>query len=127
MRIDTNASALNALATQMNVSANNVANVNTNGFNASRAELETGSQGQGVRVSEIREDTSSGPAVQSLERSENPDTGRVETSWQYVEGSNTDLAREFVHMNAVQNAYEANAVAIRTQDEMAGTVLDIMA
>lgn len=127
MRIDTNVSALNALSTQMAVSANNVANVNTNGFQASRADLETGHGDQGVQVAAIQKDTSPGPAVPSLERTQNPDTGQVQTSWQYVEGSNTDLAREFVNMTAAQNAYEANAVAIRTQDEMAGAVLDILA
>jgi len=127
MRIDTNLSALNALSTQMQVSANNVANMNTNGFQASRASLETGWQDQGVRVASIDKDTTPGPMVPSLERSRNAETGGVETSWQYVEGSNTDLVREFTHMNSVQNAYEANAVAIRSQDEMFGTVLDILA
>lgn len=127
MRIDANVSALGALSTQMQVSANNVANMNTNEFQASRADLQTGPQDQGVQVSAIMQDQSPGPLVPSLERTTNPETGQVDTSWQYVQGSNTDLAREFVGMTATQHAYEANAVAIRTQDEMYGTILDIMA
>lgn len=127
MRIDANISALNALSTQMQVSANNVANMNTNGFQASRAQLETGQGGQGVRVASIDKDTTPGPLVPGLETTRNPETGRLAASRQYVEGSNTDLAREFTQMTAVQRAYEANAVTIRSQDEMFGAVLDILA
>ncbi len=127
MAIETNLSALGAFGTGMAVTANNIANVNTNGFRASRTHLETGPQDQGVRVAEIRESTTPGPLVPSLERVEDPDTGRVSTEYQYVEGSNTDLAREMVDMISTQNAYDANAAVIRTESEMSGTVLDLIA
>ncbi len=127
MSMDTNISALTAFGTSMAVTANNIANINTNGFKASQTHLETGDQGQGVQVSEIRRSTSEGPLVPSLERVENAETGEVSTEYQYVEGSNTDLAREMVGMMSTQNAYDANAAAIRTQDQMTGTVLDLIA
>ncbi len=127
MSIETNLSALGALGTRMAVTANNIANMNTNEFRASRAHLETGPQDQGVRVADIRESTAPGPMVPSLERVEDPDTGRVSTEYQYVEGSNTDLAREMVDMISTQHAYDANAAVIRTESEMHGTVLNLIA
>lgn len=122
--IDTSVSALNALSTRAQVTANNIANVNTDGFKASRADLETGYGGQGVQVSAITQDTSTGPMVQSLLPVENPATGRIETEYQWVEGSNTDISREMVNLMTTERAYQANATTIRTWDEMIGTVLD---
>ena len=43
----------------------------------------------------------------------------------YIEGSNTDLPREFVNLIVTENAYSANAVAIRTMDEMTGSILNV--
>ncbi len=124
MRVDNNLSALSAFGTSLAVSANNVANINTEGFKASQAALETGPQDQGVRVAEIRRDESPGPLVQSLQRVEDPDTGRIDTQWQYVEGSNTDLARETVNMITAQRAYEANIDAARTMLDAEGSLLN---
>ena len=41
--------------------------------------------------------------------------------------SATELTREFPGMMTTQRAFEANAVAVRTADEMMGTLLDIRA
>ena len=38
---------------------------------------------------------------------------------------NTDLAMELVGMMQAENAYSANAAALRTQDEMFGSLLDM--
>ena len=43
----------------------------------------------------------------------------------YVEGSNTDLAREFTQLIVTENAYSANAVTIRTMDEMTGSIVNV--
>lgn len=125
MSIDSNISALSAFGTGVAVTANNIANVNTEGFRASTTVLETGPQDQGVRVADIEKDNSPGPLIQSLQRVEDPQTNRVETQWNYVEGSNTDLVREMVNMNAYQNAFNANVTAINAQSEMQGTLLDL--
>jgi flagellar basal-body rod protein FlgC len=127
MPINLGLSALGAYTTRARVSANNIANVNTDGFKASRADLETGPDGQGVRVSRIAEDTSAGPMVQSLVPTADPLTGRIETETQWVEGSNTDIPREMVNLMTSERAYAANAATIRTWDEMVGTVLDEIA
>ncbi len=39
--------------------------------------------------------------------------------------AHTDIAREYVHMIGTQNAYAANAAAIRTVDDMTGMLLDM--
>ncbi len=127
MRIDTNVSALAALSTQAQVHANNIANVNTHRFQASRADLQSGPGDQGVEVAAIQRDTSPGPLVPELGPEQDPDTGRVTNTWQYTEGSNTDLAREFVGLISVQRAFEANVLTIRSQDETSGTVLNLLA
>ncbi|THB70108.1 MAG: flagellar biosynthesis protein FlgG [Desulfovibrio sp.] len=124
MRVDANLQALTALSVGTAVTANNIANVNTDEFKHSRAHLETGPDGQGVSVAEIRESTTPGPLKPTLTTVEDPTTGYVETEYQYVEGSNTDLAREMVNLSVYQRAYEANVAAIRTWDEMTGTMIN---
>ncbi len=121
----TAAEALNAFSTSVAVTANNLANISTDEFKASRTNLETGPDGQGVRVSSITRDESSGPLKQEAVPTENPDTGRVQTGQQFVEGSNTDVATEMVNLIVNENAYGANAEVIRTDDEMTQTVLDL--
>jgi flagellar basal body rod protein FlgB len=53
-----NIQALRAVSVSQQVSANNVANINTNGFLPSRVDFETGPEGQGVRVQRIVEEGS---------------------------------------------------------------------
>lgn len=119
------ANAMNAFSTSVAVSANNIANSNTDGFKASRTSLESGPNGEGVRVAAVTEDPSAGPMVPGLVTSENATTGRIETQRQMVEGSNTDLPTEMVNLIVNENAYGANANVVRTDDEMTQTVLDM--
>jgi flagellar basal-body rod protein FlgC len=93
---DANVSALSALGTVQQVSANNVANVNTDGFAAGSVTLESGPGGQGVRVGDIRE------------------------------GGATDLATEMVTMMRTENAFSANTTAIRASEEMTGHLLNMI-
>ena len=44
----------------------------------------------------------------------------------YLEGSNTDIPRDFVNLNMTDMAYTANAAAIRANDDLTGTLLNIM-
>ena len=72
----------------MQVTANNVANVSTPEFQASRARFEDGPGGQGVRISHLDVDHSPGPY-------------QLETmpgGLEYVEGSNVDIGREMVDL-----------------------------
>lgn len=106
---DTNLSALSALSTQQEVTANNVANVNSDGFKASSVAFESGPEGQGVRVGAIQESTTSGPQIDE------------------VEGSNTDIGREMVDMITTSRAFSANAAAVRVSEQMTGHLLNMIA
>jgi flagellar basal-body rod protein FlgC len=108
MNIDANVSAMSALGSAHQVTANNIANVNTDGFQASRANLETGPGGEGVRVSSLTKDTSSGSIFQGRET------------------SNVDTAREMVGLMTTENAYAANAAVIRADDQTTGYLLDML-
>lgn len=106
---DSNLSALSALSTRQEVTANNIANISTDGFKASSVALETGPEGEGVRVGAIQESSTPGSLV-----------GDVETS-------NTDLAGETVDMITSSRAFSANVVAIRASEEMTGHLLNMIA
>lgn len=119
-----NVQALQAFSLSQQITANNVANINTNGFHSSRLDLETGPDGQGVRPQQIVENSNPGPLVQGYE------PVQTESGMTYadslVEGSNTDLAAEMVQMILDEQAFAANAAALRTQMEMKGTFIDEM-
>lgn len=85
----------------MDVSANNIANVNTPGFEQSDL----------VQVS-----GNAGAVSGTIRRIPNPDS----TS------SGTDLAKEMGgEMTMAKTGYSANLKVIKTQDEMLGNLLDI--
>jgi flagellar basal-body rod protein FlgC len=99
----------------MNVNANNIANVNTNGFKRDRAVLQKGPAGD-VRVS-LTKDTSPAPEDPLA-----PDAPGVEK-----ELSNVDLAAELTGMIPTEIGYKANLQTIRSRDEMIGSLLDTLA
>jgi len=113
--ISSTLSSLQAHDRKMNVNANNIANVNTNGFKRDRAILEEGKVGD-VRVS-IRKDMSPAPEDPLA-----PEAPGVEK-----ELSNVDLADELTGMIPTEIGYKANLKTIRTRDEMLGTLLDTLA
>jgi flagellar hook protein FlgE len=43
----------------------------------------------------------------------------------HIEGSNTDIPRNFVNLILSEFAYGANATVIRTMDEMTGSILNV--
>lgn len=113
--INSSASALKAFGTKMAVSANNVANVNSEDFKKSRA-LVTEGENDSVKVDISRVNTE-GPLVTETFNNE-----RVQR-----ELSNTDIAEEFTQQIMTQYGFEANTRTIRTQDEMLGTIIDLVA
>ena len=122
------ASALNAFSWGTAVTAHNVANVSTAGFEPRRAVYATNPNNQGVSFDAVLKDT--GSAVV-----QNPDWAAAKAVYDVTSGlpleasapSGTDLSREFTTMITTQHAYEANAQVIRTSDTMLGTLLDIKA
>lgn len=121
MSVYFNADAMQMASIGLGVAANNIANMNSVGFHASSVRYTTGPEGQGVRLAEIREDTSPGP----LRPDSYPPNPHLEAGT--VEMSNTDVAREMVNLMSSQRIYEANAVPITVYDEMLGAVVDIVA
>ena len=112
--INSTISALQAYKTQMEVSSNNVANVNTENFKKSKVTLKEGTHGD-VKA-EVNRVNSPGYRYQELEGDQLVDK----------ETSNVDLAEEFPQMMVTQHAYEANMKVLQAQDKMLGTTLDIL-
>ena len=101
MNISNNVSSIQAHQTMLNVNANNVANVNTDGFRPSDTRMsdDTNSVSANVRLAD--------------------DNGS--------DKSQTDLAKELPDQIIAQDAVAVNVSAIRTRDEMMGTLLDMKA
>jgi len=112
--ISSSLSALNAIQTKTQVTANNTANVNTDGFKKSRATLvEADAQG-GVAIEVQRVETPGSLVYESTE------AGEV-----LVEKSNVDISEELPTMMMDRRALQANVKAVQIQDEMLGSLLDI--
>ena len=103
---------MRAFLTTLGVTADNIANVNTDGFKKNRAAFKTQQNG-GVRV-EIRRDDSPGF---TYDVTENGETVEKETS-------NVDLSEEIPNLMVTKRAYQANLKTIEVQDEMMGSLLD---
>ncbi|MCG8565324.1 MAG: flagellar basal body protein [Desulfobacterales bacterium] len=113
--IHTNTSALDAFSKQVQTSANNVANALTDDFKASRTRNVEGTPNG---VDTVTQKTSTpGPKIIDPTQTDN---GTKELS-------NTDIAEEMTHQINAQNGFDANAKVIKSQDEMVGTILDIVA
>ncbi|MEA2084960.1 MAG: flagellar basal body rod C-terminal domain-containing protein [Thermodesulfobacteriota bacterium] len=94
-------------------SANNTANINTDGYKKTRVTLED-TKPQGVKPNVKRIETP-GPLVYEQ-------TSEGET---LVEKSNVDLSYELPNMMLSRRFYQANIKTIQIQDEMLGSLLDI--
>ena len=101
MNISSSTSSINANMGLTNASAHNIANSNTNGFERTKTDINEDATG-GVKASYQKE----------------PNTSPY---------SNTDLTKEITNQIVAGYAVGANGVAIKTKDEMAGTLLDLYA
>ena len=110
--INSNISALKAFGKKMGVTANNVANVESEEFKKSRAVLTEGAQKE-VRVEMIE---TSGPIVSEIE-----DAKVVEK-----ELSNVDLVEEIPQTIITQRSFEANLKSIQAQEETLDSLFDII-
>lgn len=107
-------SALMAIQNKTQVTANNVANANTDGFKKTRATLVEADKQGGVTTL-VQQSLTPGPMV--YEPTENGDT--------LVEKSNVELTEEMPRMVLDRRGYQANIKSIQVQDEMLGSLLDI--
>lgn len=101
MNISSSISSINANMGLANASAHNIANSNTSGFERIKTDINEDAVG-GVKAS-YRKESNTSPY------------------------SNTDLTKEITNQIVSGYAVGANGVAIKTKDEMAGTLLDIYA
>ena len=106
-------SALAAFKKKLNVTANNVANLNTQGFKKSRVTFSEGKNG-GVEAAVTSVDTPGKPQ----------DTIRNDRITE-TESSNVDLATELTDMISAKAGYMSNLKPLKAQDDMIGTLLDI--
>ncbi len=100
--------------TKLGVTADNIANVNTDGFKKNRASLNEDHNG-GVRV-EISRDESLGFRYDVVQNGEMLEK----------ETSNVDLTEEIPDLMITKRAYQANLKTLKTQDQMLGSLLDTM-
>jgi flagellar basal-body rod protein FlgC len=107
-------SGLFAFQKKVGVTANNVANVNTDGFKKSRVVLEE-SQPQGVQA-DIEKVSTPGPMA--LEQTQEGES--------LVEKSNVAIGEEIVNLIVGQRFYEANLRTLKAEDERLENLLDIV-
>ena len=112
--VNSTLSALQAYKKSMGVTANNIANVNTEEFKKSRATMKEGANG-GVEVAVSKINTP-GHHYQELEGDQ----------MVAKETSNVNLEEELPDLMVTQRTYEANLKVLQTQDKMLGTMLDIL-
>ena len=101
MSITTNLSSLQANQVFMNTNANNIANVNTNGFIPSDTRM-SNTQNSVTTTTRLADNNTSSK-------------------------SQTDLTKELTDQVVISSVEESNVSAIKTQDKMFGTLLDIKA
>lgn len=107
-------SALNAFGKRMGVLANNVANAASDGFKKSRTLMED-QEPEGVRVRISRVDT--------------PDLRVMEETAEGLEERelyNVNLEEEIPNALVTEKLFAANTRVVKTEEEMIGSVLDIV-
>lgn len=101
MNISSNISSITSHQQMLNTSANNVANVNTDGFVPSSTKM-----------------SDNGNYVSANDRVADRNGS---------EKSQTDLAKEIPDQIVAQDAVALNVTSIKTQNEMLGTLMDLKA
>ena len=106
-------SAMNGFSKTMAVAANNIANASSSGFKKSRVVLEEGQNGEvETYVQEVDADI--------------PVLNEETSADQREDISNVDIAEEMVHIMTAQSGYEANLRSLQAQEELQGSILDIL-
>lgn len=112
--ISSGLSALQAIQKKVDSTANNVANMDTDGFKKTKVTLNEGGAQQGVEAS-VRTVATPGPLVYEQ-------TGLGKT---LVEKSNVELSEELPSLMQSKRSLQANIKTMQTIDEMRGYLLDI--
>ncbi|WP_321366448.1 flagellar basal body rod C-terminal domain-containing protein [uncultured Desulfuromusa sp.] len=111
LSVNNSISALNALSTKQNVTANNIANSETKGFKKSTAVLE---------------ESSTGAVNSRIQTVNTPGTIIPQADGTLEEMSNVDLIQETTAMITTRHAYEANLKALKISTAMEDNALDMI-
>ncbi len=111
--LDAALSALGAFGKKMDVSANNVANLNTEGFKKGRALLEDADPGVVVTLSRVNSPGNPLPPEDMTRK--------------IRESSNVDVAEEIVNQQVTKSAFQANVATVKAGEQMLGSLFDIFA
>jgi len=112
--IHTALSALRANLRKLDVTANNLANANTHDFKKRKASFEETAPA-GVKVTLTCVESPGTPLPPDEVLGEGPDL------------SNVSVEEELVDLIATRHAFAANVKTIQEEDELQGTLLDILA
>jgi flagellar hook protein FlgE len=114
-------SGLKNTSQRLQNSANNVANVNTNGFKKSDVNS-VGNKSGGTRVNDISRSHTQGSLIPTG-NSGAVGLGTVRSG--FLEGSNVDITEEIADQIVSKVAFKANINVIKANNEMLGSILDI--
>lgn len=109
--ISASLSGLNVFGKKLSSAANNVANSNTSGYKKTESIISE----DGVGLPEL-----------SLKRIDTPGPLLQESDGTVREQSNVDLGEELTQSMVAQRGYEANLKALKAQNDMLGSALDIL-
>ena len=109
--VNSSLSALNAAEKRLEVSAHNVANVNTDEYKSQEASVSEGKHG-GVKV--------------TISQSTQPGTKYDRGDGEIVESSNVDYVNEAVNQMSAKAMYSANLTSLKSYEENYSTLIDIM-
>lgn len=107
-------SGLQAIQTRFDATAQNVANADTDGYKALGVTAQEAAGGGVTTV--VSRSNAAGPTVAETR-------GGTEMP---VEKSNVDLTQEIPEMVAAKPLYQANLRLIQTQNEMLGSIVDLI-
>jgi len=129
LSVNASLSALMAYGRRMGVHDNNVANMYSQDFDKSRVVMREGpDQTVTAEIETVesrvlpREGVEEQDPVLAQDAAERPQTDALAG----YENNNVELAEEIVGTIITQNAYSANLKMVDVQDQMVGTVLDIL-
>jgi len=108
-------SGLQAFTTKIDNNANNIANMNTNGFKKNRVVLSAQAP-QGVKAT-IERVSTPGASVAEM----------TDQGYQMIEQSNVDLGEEMPDMLLNKHGYFANIKTLQATNQMIQSLLDIKA
>ncbi len=128
--INSSLSALMAYGKKMGVHANNIANMYSENYDRSRAIIKEGpNHTVSADIDRVEAPEYPVTATEEGQVAEN-DTGPPEPHSNeppiLPASNNVDLATEIVGVTVATNAYEANTKVIKAQEELLGTVLDLL-